>query len=166
MRVERAGIVRDASRAGQLGQKHIGQPRERPPDGMDRLLRVAQWYSDFTGPHVALRVGVAAPQPGVPPTTTPAPPCHVAKSASVPFDGPESLMLLARIGVVMLSELNTMQTGVEQPAQLPVPTDFRLLIVNVNAKYSWPPARSWRPAGGTAVAATMRVVFGARCRMW
>jgi hypothetical protein len=52
----------------------------------------------------------------------------------VPFDGPVRNTLFASTGVVMLSELNTMQTGSRQPAQLPRPVDFRLLIVSVNAK--------------------------------
>src|SRR6516162_7465674 len=97
---------------------------------------------------------------------TPAPPCHVQKSASVPFDGPESLMLFCRIGVVRLMELNTMQTGVEQPVQEPVaPTVLMLLTTRLNEKYSWPPDRSWRAVDGTAMAATTRAVFGPRAPM-
>src|SRR5689334_17916539 len=96
---------------------------------------------------------------------TPAPPCHVAKSASVPFDGPVSLTLFARTGVVRLTELNTMQTGMRQPEQEPVPTVFVLLIVIVNEKYSVPPDRFWSEAGSTALAATMRAVLGPRAPM-
>src|ERR1041385_1776709 len=95
---------------------------------------------------------------------TPAPPCHVQKSASVPFDGPVSRTLFASTGVVMLSELNTMQTAVWQPVQPPF-TVFRLLIASVNAKYSCPPPRSWSPDGGRARAGTTRAVFGPRAPM-
>src|SRR5215472_13669399 len=98
----------------------------------------------------------------VPPTETPRPPCHVTKSLSPPYAGPVSFMLSASVGVVTLIEANTMQTGMEQPAQDPRPTVLVLLIVKLNEKYSWLAFRSWSAFGGTAMAATRRAVFGPR----
>jgi hypothetical protein len=75
------------------------------------------------------------------------------------------LTLFARTGVVMLTELNTRQAGTWQPTHEPVPTDFRLLMVSVNEKYSVPPSRSWSASGATALAAMTRAVFGPRWPM-
>src|SRR6185503_10241072 len=95
---------------------------------------------------------------------TPAPPCHVAKSLPG-FNPPLSLTPGAGAGGTTLIELNTMQAGVEQPAQEPVPTDFRLLMIRLNEKYSVPGSRSAAPEAATASAATMRAVFGPRAPM-
>src|SRR5439155_249641 len=56
-------------------------------------------------------------------------------------------------------ELNTRQAGVLQPRHAPVPTDFRLLMLALNAKNSWPATRSASPAAETAKPPIMRAVF-------
>src|SRR5262245_37971924 len=97
---------------------------------------------------------------------TPAPPCMVTKLLSVPFAGPLVVRSFAGEDVVFLIELNTMQTGVWQPAQARAPTVFELLMPMLQEKYSVPPNRSERPDSWTAIAILMRAVFGPASPSW
>src|SRR5689334_9154410 len=103
----------------ELGGESAGNDRRAFRRASNAGAARAHRYSAFTAPHVRFAVGVAAGQPIIPPTTTPAPPCQVQKSLSPPYAGPVSFRLFAEIGVVTLIEASTMQTGVRQPQHPP-----------------------------------------------
>src|SRR5262249_2502451 len=115
--------------------------------------------------HVLLVVPVAAGQPVIWPTVGLPPPCQVQKLLSVPLLAVVSSVCLSGSVVTTLIELNTRQTPTWQPPQATGPTVFELFTWKMNAKSSWPAARSVRFAGGTAVADTTRAVFGPRWPM-
>src|SRR5262245_54327661 len=90
------------------------------------------------------------------------PPCHVAIFDWLPSVGPVSntSFSVPMRGLLTSNEENTMETGVEQPSQLSVPTVFALSMVRLNEKYSTPRTRSCRLGGDTAYAASIRAEFG------
>src|ERR1041385_5563328 len=57
-------------------------------------------------------------------------------------------------------EFRTQQPPVRQPAHEPVPTEARLLMSRLNAKYSVPAVRSTGAVDGTAIARTIRPCAG------
>src|SRR6185503_9299015 len=124
-----------------------------PPRTLQSLI---YRYSDFTEPQVAFLVGVAAGQ------FVPAPPCQVTKLLPG-FAAAVSLVSLRPASVVMLAELNTMQTGTVQPVQDGEPTVLAFEIVQRAMPYSWPVNSVTTAAACTALTQRIRASFARPC---